>query len=166
MNRPALITHPAEALVLAKVSASVRERLARIKLMVFDVDGILTDGSLWYGEHGEVFKRFNALDGHGLKMLAASGVTVVLMTGLMLYATGKWPTGDGFALVSGIILLLLVTIPGSLLLYSAARKLLSAEVGSPEVTKYARRVVMICGVQFLLILMATLRGLHAAGHLG
>ena len=81
MNRPPLIPHPAEALVLAKISASVRERLARIKLMVFDVDGILTDGSLWYGEHGEVFKRFNALDGHGLKMLAASGVTVVLMTG-------------------------------------------------------------------------------------
>lgn len=81
MNRPPLIPHPAEALVLSKISASVRERLARIKLMVFDVDGILTDGSLWYGEHGEVFKRFNALDGHGLKMLAASGVTVVLMTG-------------------------------------------------------------------------------------
>jgi hypothetical protein len=34
------------------------------------------------------------------------------------------------------------------------------------VTKYARRVVVICGVQFLLILLATLRGLHAAGHLG
>ena len=81
MNRPPPIPHPAEALVLAKISASVRERLARIKLMVFDVDGILTDGSLWYGERGEVFKRFNALDGHGLKMLAASGVNVVLMTG-------------------------------------------------------------------------------------
>ena len=81
MNRPPLIPHPAEALVLSKISASVRERLARIKLMVFDVDGILTDGSLWYGEHGEVFKRFHALDGHGLKMLAASGIAVVLMTG-------------------------------------------------------------------------------------
>jgi Zn-dependent membrane protease YugP len=108
---------------------------------------------------GMAIVRFTAL-------ISATLATVVLMTGLMLYATGKWPTGDGFALVSGIILLLLVTIPGSLLLYSAARKLLSAEVGSPEVTKYARRVVMICGVQFLLILMATLRGLHAAGHLG
>jgi len=99
-------------------------------------------------------------------LTSATLATVVLMTGLMLYATGKWPTGDGFALVSGIILLLVVTIPGSLLLYSAARKLLSAEVGSPGVTKYARHIVVICGVQFLLILLATLRGLHAAGHLG
>ncbi len=81
MNRPELIPHPAEALVLARISAALRERLARIKLMVFDVDGILTDGSLWYGEQGEVVKRFNALDGHGLKMLTTSGIKVALVTG-------------------------------------------------------------------------------------
>lgn len=81
MNRPELIPHPAEALVLARIPAALRERLARIKLMVFDVDGILTDGSLWYGEQGEVVKRFNALDGHGLKMLTTSGIKVALVTG-------------------------------------------------------------------------------------
>lgn len=81
MNRPDLIPHPAEALVLARTSAALRERLSRIKLMVFDVDGVLTDGSLWYGEQGEVFKRFSALDGHGLKMLATSGIKVALVTG-------------------------------------------------------------------------------------
>jgi 3-deoxy-D-manno-octulosonate 8-phosphate phosphatase (KDO 8-P phosphatase) len=53
----------------------------RIKLMVFDVDGVLTDGSLWYGEQGEMLKRFNALDGHGLKMLTTSGIKVALVTG-------------------------------------------------------------------------------------
>lgn len=81
MNRPELIPHPAEALVLARIPAALRERLARIKLMVFDVDGILTDGSLWYGEQGEVVKCFNALDGHGLKMLTTSGIKVALVTG-------------------------------------------------------------------------------------
>lgn len=48
--------------------------------MVFDVDGILTDGSLWYGEHGEVFKRFHVLDGQGLRLLAAGGVSVAWVT--------------------------------------------------------------------------------------
>jgi len=81
MNKPNLIPHPAEALVLARTPAALRERLARIKLMVFDVDGVLTDGSLWYGEQGEMFKRFNALDGHGLKMLTTSGIKVALVTG-------------------------------------------------------------------------------------
>jgi 3-deoxy-D-manno-octulosonate 8-phosphate phosphatase (KDO 8-P phosphatase) len=81
MNRPNVIPHPAESLVLAKIPAALRERLARLKLMIFDVDGVLTDGSLWYGEQGEMFKRFNALDGHGLKMLATSGIKVALVTG-------------------------------------------------------------------------------------
>ena len=81
MNRPNLIPHPAEALVLARTPVALRERLTQIKLMVFDVDGVLTDGSLWYGEHGEMFKRFNALDGHGLKMLTTSGIKVALVTG-------------------------------------------------------------------------------------
>jgi 3-deoxy-D-manno-octulosonate 8-phosphate phosphatase (KDO 8-P phosphatase) len=73
-------THPAEALILARLPETVIERAARIRLMVFDVDGVLTDGGLWYGEQGEVLKRFNVLDGHGLKMLDASGVGVAIMT--------------------------------------------------------------------------------------
>ena len=81
MKRPQTLPHPAEALVLARIESSVRERLARLKLMVFDVDGVLTDGGLWYTEQGESIKRFNALDGHGLKMLVVSGIQVVLMTG-------------------------------------------------------------------------------------
>lgn len=49
--------------------------------MVFDVDGVLTDGTLWYGPAGEALKAFHAFDGHGLKMLAASGVTCALLSG-------------------------------------------------------------------------------------
>ena len=81
MKRPNLIPHPAESLVLARTPSVLRERLVRIKLMIFDVDGVLTDGSLWYGEQGEMLKRFNALDGHGLKMLTTSGIKVALVTG-------------------------------------------------------------------------------------
>jgi 3-deoxy-D-manno-octulosonate 8-phosphate phosphatase, YrbI family len=73
--------HPAEALVLSRVAPAVRERAAALRLMVFDVDGVLTDGSLWYGENGEVMKRFHALDGHGLKLLTESGLRVALVTG-------------------------------------------------------------------------------------
>jgi len=49
--------------------------------MVFDVDGVLTDGTLWYGPQGEALKGFHALDGHGLKLLAASGVACALLSG-------------------------------------------------------------------------------------
>jgi 3-deoxy-D-manno-octulosonate 8-phosphate phosphatase (KDO 8-P phosphatase) len=49
--------------------------------MIFDVDGVLTDGTLLYGPGGEELKRFSAHDGHGLKMLAASGVACALLSG-------------------------------------------------------------------------------------
>ncbi|CAJ50725.1 KdsC family phosphatase [Bordetella avium] len=81
MTIPSRLPHPAEALVLARIPAPVRERAAAVRLMVFDVDGVLTDGSLFFGEHGEMFKRFNALDGHGLRLLIESGIKVGLITG-------------------------------------------------------------------------------------
>lgn len=49
--------------------------------MIFDVDGVLTDGTLLYGPQGEELKAFSAHDGHGLKMLAASGVACALLSG-------------------------------------------------------------------------------------
>ena len=52
-----------------------------IRLIAFDVDGILTDGGLYLSDSGEEFKRFNSLDGHGLKMLKASGVELAIITG-------------------------------------------------------------------------------------
>ena len=48
--------------------------------MVFDVDGILTDGSLHFGPEGEVIKTFNVLDGHGIKMLQQSGVATAIIS--------------------------------------------------------------------------------------
>ena len=49
--------------------------------MAFDIDGILTHGGLWYGENGELVKRFNSLDGYGLRMLRESGIAVSFITG-------------------------------------------------------------------------------------
>jgi 3-deoxy-D-manno-octulosonate 8-phosphate phosphatase (KDO 8-P phosphatase) len=80
MNMPN-VPHPAEALVLAKIAPAVIERARRIRLMAFDVDGVLTDGRLWYGEQGEALKCFHVLDGHGLSLLRESGVYIALVTG-------------------------------------------------------------------------------------
>lgn len=55
-------------------------RAARIRLMIFDVDGILTDGSLHYGPDGELIKTFNVLDGHGIKLLQQSGVEAAIIS--------------------------------------------------------------------------------------
>ena len=49
--------------------------------MIFDVDGVLTDGTLWYGPGGEELKAFSAHDGHGIKLLAAGGVRIALLSG-------------------------------------------------------------------------------------
>lgn len=52
-----------------------------IKLVFFDVDGVLTDGGLYFGETGETIKRFHTLDGHGLKLLQRAGITPAVITG-------------------------------------------------------------------------------------
>jgi 3-deoxy-D-manno-octulosonate 8-phosphate phosphatase (KDO 8-P phosphatase) len=57
------------------------DRAKLIRLAVFDVDGVLTDGSLYMNEAGEEIKAFNTLDGHGLKMLMNSGVELAIITG-------------------------------------------------------------------------------------
>src|SRR5690606_27206863 len=60
---------------------ALRARARNLKLMAFDVDGVMTDGRLYYGPEGETLKVFHTLDGHGLKMLAAAGVTLAIITG-------------------------------------------------------------------------------------
>ncbi len=56
-------------------------RAAQIKLLIFDVDGVLTDGRLIFGDDGLEYKAFHSRDGHGMKMLQSSGVTVGIITG-------------------------------------------------------------------------------------
>jgi 3-deoxy-D-manno-octulosonate 8-phosphate phosphatase (KDO 8-P phosphatase) len=66
---------------LNEVSKAALERARAVRLMIFDVDGVLTDGTLFYAAGGEELKAFSAHDGHGLKMLAASGVACALLSG-------------------------------------------------------------------------------------
>lgn len=55
-------------------------RASRLQLMIFDVDGILTDGSLHYGPDGETIKTFNVLDGHGIKLLQQAGIATAIIS--------------------------------------------------------------------------------------
>ncbi len=56
-------------------------RAQGIRVAFFDVDGVLTDGGLYISEAGETLKRFNTLDGHGLKLLQRAGITPAVVTG-------------------------------------------------------------------------------------
>lgn len=70
VRHPALAFAP-ELLLLAQ----------SVRVAFFDVDGVLTDGGLYIGEAGESLKRFNTLDGHGLKLLQRAGITPAVITG-------------------------------------------------------------------------------------
>lgn len=59
----------------------ILEKASDIKLVIFDVDGVLTDGSLFYGDDGQEYKAFNSRDGHGIKMLKKYDVEIGIITG-------------------------------------------------------------------------------------
>lgn len=61
--------------------AEIIARAAQVRLLVFDVDGVLTDGSLYLQDDGQEVKAFYSLDGHGIKMLKRSGVELAIITG-------------------------------------------------------------------------------------
>lgn len=62
-------------------AAGFQAALARIRLLVLDVDGVLTDGRLFYGPKGELLKAFHVRDGYGIKQVAAAGITVAILSG-------------------------------------------------------------------------------------
>jgi len=61
--------------------SSIRDRAAAARLLALDVDGVLTDGRIYYGNEGEELKAFNIRDGLGIKLLQESGVKVAIITG-------------------------------------------------------------------------------------
>ncbi|QIK36946.1 HAD hydrolase family protein [Caldichromatium japonicum] len=61
--------------------SAIHERAARIRLVIFDVDGVLTDGSLFLGDDGQEYKAFNVRDGHGMTLLQESGVRLAVISG-------------------------------------------------------------------------------------
>ncbi|MEB4592281.1 3-deoxy-manno-octulosonate-8-phosphatase KdsC [Candidatus Thiothrix sp. Deng01] len=64
-----------------KLPAAVLERARNTRLVIFDIDGVLTDGSLFYDNQGQEYKAFNSKDGHGIRMLLESGLEMALITG-------------------------------------------------------------------------------------
>lgn len=66
---------------MTKISESeLQVLLSQVKLLALDVDGVLTDGGLYYTESGEEFKRFNVKDGQGIKLVMQAGIEVALIT--------------------------------------------------------------------------------------
>lgn len=59
----------------------IHDKASGIKLVIFDVDGVLTDGGLFFGDDGQEYKAFNSQDGHGIKMLHKHGVRCAIITG-------------------------------------------------------------------------------------
>ncbi len=60
---------------------AMQETAARIRLLAMDVDGVLTDGKLYFSAEGDELKAFNILDGHGIKMLHQVGISTAIITG-------------------------------------------------------------------------------------
>jgi len=69
------MTNPA-----TNVAPALQQRAAAVKLMIFDVDGVLTDGSMQFGPDGEMMKTFNVHDGLGIKLLQESGVLTAIIS--------------------------------------------------------------------------------------
>jgi 3-deoxy-D-manno-octulosonate 8-phosphate phosphatase (KDO 8-P phosphatase) len=59
----------------------ILEKAKQIKLLIFDVDGVLTDGGLFIGPNGEEYKKFNSRDGHGMRLIQYTGVELAIITG-------------------------------------------------------------------------------------
>ena len=63
-----------------RLDDDIIEIVKQVKLLVLDVDGVLTDGGIYFDDSGNELKKFNALDGHGIKMLLSSGFEVAVIS--------------------------------------------------------------------------------------
>jgi len=63
------------------MTGSVNEIAKQIRLLILDIDGVMTDGGLQFDNRGEEYKTFNSLDGHGIRMLLECGIEIAVITG-------------------------------------------------------------------------------------
>jgi 3-deoxy-D-manno-octulosonate 8-phosphate phosphatase (KDO 8-P phosphatase) len=96
-------------------------RAKRVRLMLFDVDGVLTDGRIWYGPQGEALKAFSVGDGQGPKLLAGAGIAVGVLSSRASAATERRCAELGLAHV-------MLGVEDKL----AAFRALAARLGVPE----------------------------------
>lgn len=78
-----------------RAPADVIARAAKIRLVIFDVDGVLTDGRLFFDEAGREYKSFHARDGHGIKLLRSTGVEVAVISGRQAATVARRMEGLG-----------------------------------------------------------------------
>ncbi|MGR9044756.1 MAG: 3-deoxy-manno-octulosonate-8-phosphatase KdsC [Gammaproteobacteria bacterium] len=65
----------------SEITQVILEKAGKLKLLILDVDGVLTDGKLFFDDHGKEYKSFHARDGHGIKLLRQTGVEVAVISG-------------------------------------------------------------------------------------
>lgn len=65
---------------MVKIPGHLRERLAKVRLLAMDVDGVLTDGGMYYSEHRDELKKFNTRDGKGIELLRNAGIKTAFIT--------------------------------------------------------------------------------------
>ena len=64
-----------------KITGDALDRARRVKLIIFDVDGVLTDGGIYHGANGELFKAFHCRDGFGITLAHSCGIKTAIITG-------------------------------------------------------------------------------------
>ncbi len=79
------------------IDNELKQRLKNIKLLVMDVDGVMTDGGLTIGDDGQEYKTFHAHDGLGMKLLKATGVSMAIITGRTSNVVKKRAESTGIA---------------------------------------------------------------------
>jgi 3-deoxy-D-manno-octulosonate 8-phosphate phosphatase (KDO 8-P phosphatase) len=86
-------------MVLQDLDESLRKRILPVRLMIFDVDGVLTDGRIIYHDDGSEIKSFDVQDGHGIKLLQRAGIEAALITGRYCKAVEHRARGLGITRV-------------------------------------------------------------------
>jgi len=82
---------------MLKINRKILEKCKKIKLVLTDVDGVLTDGSRYFTKNGETFKRFNNLDGMGINILLRNGIKTVIVSKEKTPIVKKWATAMNVA---------------------------------------------------------------------
>ncbi len=77
------------------IDSEIKRRILPVRMMIFDVDGVLTDGRIIYMDDGSEIKEFDVMDGHGIKLLQRAGIEVALISGRECRATEQRAAGLG-----------------------------------------------------------------------
>ena len=85
--------------VTLEIENELKKRISRIRMMIFDVDGVLTDGRIIYMDDGSEMKEFDVQDGHGIKLLQRAGIDVALISGRACRAVEQRANGLGISRV-------------------------------------------------------------------